>query len=159
MAISAEELVPQHERAAEIGVRLARLARVMPAVYFVGAEDVIQNAAAQIDVCVLQHHHRLRDRGNSKQHIDRHADEPQRQHACEAVDRMVQRMEAKVVEPVEPPAAVVQRVQPPQRRAAVMPAVRQILRQFDPQQCGDYLQHERRVERSDLPRRIEPAQQ
>src|SRR5688572_10454133 len=49
-----EHQVPHDDRVAVVGVRFPRHARVMPAVRFGAADDVIERAVANVDVAVLE---------------------------------------------------------------------------------------------------------
>ena len=83
VAEGAEDLIPEDECTAEVRIGLGAFGGVVPAVQFVGTEDVVGPTAAQIQVGVLEHQYRLRQREIGKNGLCREA----QQHGREEVAR------------------------------------------------------------------------
>lgn len=91
VAEGAKDLVPENECTAEVRIGLGAFGGVVPAVQFVGAEDVVGPAAAQVQVGVLEHQHRLGQREIGKDGLCLEGQQHGREHRHSEIDDVAER--------------------------------------------------------------------
>lgn len=116
--VAAENQIPYHEGAAAVVVvAFCQVVGVMPAVYLVHVEEVVEQAQLEIDVGVVQDGNVVVDEAHQQNAVSGKAQQHQGRQAQQGVQQRIDGVEAQAVQPVQFFRGVVDGVYPPPKGA------------------------------------------
>lgn len=144
IVVGAEDLIPDDDVLAIVGVALAQVTRMMPAVDARRGEDPIEHARAHIDIAMGQKADEHRCRAEPQEHREWRTEQIQRQLAEQHLYERIDEVEASGVEHPESLDAVMQGMEAPKQQSFVAQAMREVEPELGDHQAKDSLHEHRR---------------